>query len=96
MLGSVVSTISMVGSGQFFTLRPAVGQEWVIHQIAHDNDALLQFFDGTNVITLNNFIGANLEQRLQLHVTNSIYYRLYQTSVNTSWFGFDGIQTNST
>jgi hypothetical protein len=56
----------------------------------------MQFYNGTDAMSLGPWGGASLEMRLQLHVTNSIYYRLQNTGTDTIFMGFDGIQTNST
>jgi hypothetical protein len=73
-------------------LQPPVGAEVVIHNICHSLDASLEFFDGTNAISIDTQLGPGAWMGLFLHCTNTKYYRVVSGSAGNS-ISADGIQT---
>jgi hypothetical protein len=77
----------------FMDLQPSAGVEVVVHNIsipegtAHE----LYMYDGTDSILVMSFNSALLN--MQLHCTNSVYYRVKNVSGASRIAGADGMTT---
>ena len=80
------------GSGTW-TIQPSSGTEWVLHNIVVSGAASLKTYDGTNTVVLTTTTGAQWFSNLQLHINNSVYLIITDTSGNTNLMHYDGIQT---
>lgn len=46
-VGEVVSSIQSIAAGSYLDIQPSTGAKWVIHNIYHDGDVQLEYYDGT-------------------------------------------------
>jgi hypothetical protein len=91
--GDVKSGIVSIGAFGSYSIRPPVGEEWVIHNVHFDNDGELRFSNGTDFITLDTVLGNGSLMGLSIHITNTNYLTIINSSVITASFGYDGVQT---
>jgi hypothetical protein len=98
-LGSVISSLFYVSSGQSFTVSARSGQEWVIHNIYYDSPIVIQRFDGVIASSIAARTGAGYIGGEFFHLASSHSLRFWNTgsatAVATATYGYDGIQTNS-
>jgi hypothetical protein len=95
-VGDVVSAFSTaVGAGSFVDIQPSGTLEWVIHNIYHENDAALQWYDGTNSIEFDIVTGAHAWVKQNFHVTNSRRIRIRNAAGSSQDIGYDGIVTHT-
>jgi hypothetical protein len=93
-VGDVASALTSVAAAAFLDILPGAGIEWVIHNIYHEYDVEMQFYDGTNSLIFTTVLGANVESNLQLHVNNTRRVRVKNTHGSLAKFiGYDGVQT---
>jgi len=93
-VGDVKSSIAVVSAGGRLDIRPPSGEEWVIHNIYHEYDVDLEFYDGTNAITFDTDSGAGVYAKYAFHVTNTIRIRVENLDgSNSRKIGYDGVQT---
>ncbi|MGQ9530158.1 MAG: hypothetical protein ACUVQW_00705 [Candidatus Bathycorpusculaceae bacterium] len=92
-VGDVVSAIASVAAGAYLDIQPSAGTEWVIHNIYHEHDVQLEFYNGTNALPFDTEAGAGVYAKYAFHVTNSIRIRVKNTNTSARLIGFDGVQT---
>lgn len=87
---------SALSTGQYLDLQPSGTEEWVIHNLYHDNTITLELFDGTNSAIVTTESGAGLLSNLQLHAKNATRPRVRNQSSSTGAFiGYDGVITHA-
>ena len=92
--GDVVSDLQSVAAGAYLTIQPASGVEIVIHNIYHEYDVELSFYDGTNEIAFDSDTGAGAWCNFAFHATNTLYFRVKNSDTsNARLIGYDGVQT---
>ncbi|MEM3623438.1 MAG: hypothetical protein QXR76_06700 [Candidatus Bathyarchaeia archaeon] len=92
-VGDVKSGISSIAAGAYLDIQPPSAEEWVIHNIYHESDVQLEFYDGTNSLIFDTDAGAGVYAKYAFHVTNSIRIRVKNTAAAAKLIGFDGVQT---
>jgi len=92
-VGDVKSDLQSVANGNYLDIRPPSGEEWVIHNIYHSDDAELYFSNGTDEIRFSSHSGEGGWIGYFFHVTNSHYLRVKNVSGATALIGYDGVQT---
>jgi len=92
-VGDVKSDLQPVNSGDYLSIQPPVGEEWVIHNIYHESDVSVELYDGTNSLVFLSATGPGVFARYSFHVTNSIYLRVKNDDASSKLIGYDGIQT---
>jgi len=92
-VGDVVSNIASVNAAAYLDLQPASGVEWVIHNIHHEDQVEIYFYDGTNSVLVDVDGGQGSWTGQFYHCTNSKYYRVKNTAAAAKLIGYDGIQT---
>ena len=96
-VGDVVSEISNIAAGSYLTIQPSAGNEWVIHNIYHEYDIQLEYYDGADEIAFDTDTGAGVYAKFAFHVNNSHYLRIKNTHGSTTYsIGYDGIITKTT
>ena len=92
-VGDVFSGLSSIAAAGYLDIQPAAGVEVVIHNIYHDGDIQLEFYDGTNSLIFDTFVGGGVYARYAFHVTNTWRIRVKNTASTTQLIGYDGVQT---
>jgi len=91
-VGDTVTAVTSTASGSYLAMQPASGVEWIIHNVnvPTGTAAELYKYDGTNEIKIDTNSSGGWSGFF-FHCTNSVYYRVKNTSVSTAYFGYDGI-----
>ena len=92
-VGDVFSGLASIAAAAYLDIQPAVGVEAVIHNIYHDSDIQLEFYDGTNSLIFDTDTGAGIYAKYAFHVTNAIRIRVKNTNAAAKLIGYDGIVT---
>jgi len=92
-VGDVKSGLQSIPAGSFLAIQPPSSEEWVIHNIYHEHDVELHFYDGTNSLAFDTDTGAGVYAKYAFHVTYSRYIRVKNTNSSARLIGFDGVQT---
>lgn len=92
-IGDVKSAIQSVAANSYLDVQPPLGEEWVIHNIYHEGDIQLEFYDGTNALAFDSDAGAGVYAKYAFHVTNSVRIRVKNTMATAKLIGYDGVQT---
>ena len=92
-VGDVKSDLQSIPAGSFLAIQPPSTEEWVIHNIYHEHDVELHFYDGTNSLIFDTDAGAGVYAKYAFHVTNSRYIRVKNTNTSARLIGYDGVQT---
>jgi len=92
-VGDAVVANSSVSASSTLDIQPGSGVEWLVHNIQHEDDVEIQWYDGTNVIASQRFLGAGKEP-MGVRVTNSIRLRVKNLNTGSSKrIGYDGVVT---
>jgi hypothetical protein len=92
-VGDVFSGISSIAAAGFLDIQPAAGVEVVIHNIYHESDIQLEFYDGTNSVIFDTDPSAGIYAKYAFHVTNAKRIRVKNTAAAAKLIGYDGVQT---
>ncbi len=93
-VGDVYSDIQSVAAGAYLDIRPAAGVEVVIHNIYHEYDVQLEFYDGTNSLIFDTDAGAGIYAKYAFHVNNTRRIRVKNTHATLAkLIGYDGVQS---
>lgn len=90
-VGDVFSGLSSIAAGGYLDIQPPAGVEVVIHNIYHDGDIQVEFYNGTNSLIFDTDAGAGIYAKYAFHVTNAIRIRVKNTAATTKLIGYDGI-----
>ena len=94
MVGDAYTKFENVLNGAYLELKPVAGQEVVIHNIYHPNNVELRVVDGGgNECVSYAEAGTSILTNIYLHITNSQYIRIYNTSGVAINIAADGIIT---
>ena len=97
--GEAVSGLQSIANGAALTIRPAVGETWVIEMISFGGACTIAFTDGT----LNNAIAtetaadvANNQviEKANYTITRDDYITVTNTSGATAVFGYNGFKVH--
>ena len=91
--GDVTSNITSVAAGGYLDIQPPAGTEWVIHNIYHDGDIQLEFYDGTNSLIFDTDTGPGVYAYFAFHCTNTRRIRVKNTATTAKLIGYDGVVT---
>jgi len=92
-VGDVKSGISSIAASAYLDIQPSGSDEWVIHNIYHNSDVSIEFYDGTNSIIFDSVGGAGAYSKFNFHCTNARRIRVKNTSTSSKLIGYDGMQT---
>ena len=92
-VGDVFSGLASIAATGYLDIQPAAGVEVVIHNIYHDGDIQLEFYDGTNSLIFDTEAGAGIYAKYAFHVTNTIRIRVKNTAAAAQLIGYCGVQT---
>ena len=89
--GDIISYVGTVASGAYLDLLPSGSIEWVIHNIFHEADVELYFYDGTNNCLVDTDSSGGGWLGFFFHCNNGKYWRIKNTNASTKMVGYDGI-----
>ena len=92
-VGDVVSNIVLVPAGGYLDIQPPANSEWVIHNIYHESDIQIEFYDGTNSLVFDTATGAGVYVFLAFHCTNGKRIRVKNLAATAKLIGYDGVVT---
>jgi hypothetical protein len=92
-VGDVFNGLSSVAAAGYLDIQPSSGVEAVIHNIYHESDIQLEFYDGTNSLVFDTDAGAGIYAKYAFHVTNAKRIRVKNTASAAKLIGYDGVQT---
>jgi hypothetical protein len=92
-VGDVFSGLSSIAAAGYLNIQPSAGVEAVIHNIYHESDIQIEFYDGTNSLIFDTDTGAGVYAKYAFHVTNAIRIRVKNTAAAAKLIGYDGVQT---
>ena len=90
--GDVVNSIQSVSDTNRLTIRPASGDEYVIHNLYMGGSYELYITDGTNEIQVESGSSESLTY-FTFHLTNGHYLEIKNVSGGSAVFGYDGVKT---
>lgn len=90
-VGDIVSNLTSVGATSFLDIQPAGTEEWIIHNIYHEFDVTVVWYDGANSINFHTSTGAGILARFTFHVNNARWIRVYNPDGNAKLIGYDGV-----
>jgi len=94
MVGDTYTLFSptTVGAGSYLEVKPAAGQEIIIHNIYHEADVEVRLVDGSgNALSFLEESGKNVFTNVYFHLTETQYLRIYNASGGAQWLAVDGI-----
>jgi hypothetical protein len=94
-VGDTFSGLSSVAASAYLDIQPSGTVEAVIHNIYHDGDIQLEFYDGTNSCIFDTDTGSGVYAKYAFHVTNARRIRVKNTKATTQLIGYDGITTHA-
>jgi len=92
-VGDVKSGISSVADAGYLDVQPPSGEEWVVHNIYHEESVQLELYDGTNSLVFDSVTGKGIYAKFNFHVRNAVRIRVKNISGATKLIGYDGVQT---
>jgi hypothetical protein len=92
-VGDVFNGLSSVAAAGYLDIQPSAGVEAVIHNIYHESDVQMEFYDGTNSLIFDTDAGAGVYAKYAFHVTNARRIRVKNTAATAKLIGYDGVQT---
>jgi hypothetical protein len=92
-VGDVKSGLSSVNAGSYLDVQPSGSEEWAVHNVYHESDVQIEFYDGTNSCIFDTDTGAGVYAKYAFHVTNSKRLRVKNTAASAKLIGYDGVQT---
>lgn len=91
--GDVKSANASIAAAAFQDINPPAGEEWVIHNIYHEDSVTLDFFDGTNSLVFDSVVGKGVYAKYQFHVRNGVRIRVKNDAAAAKFIGYDGMAT---
>ena len=92
-VGDVQSSMASTAADAYLDIRPADGEEWVVHTIYHEAECELYLSNGTNEFLFDSDAAGGAWYGLTLHVRYGQYVRIRQKNAAAKWVGYDGIET---
>lgn len=93
-VGDVKSDLQSITTGARLDINPAAGEEWVVHNIYHEDSITLEFYDGTDTIAFDSQTGRGVYAKYQFHVKNAAErIRVLNDAATTKKIGYDAVQT---
>jgi len=93
-VGDVFSGLASVAAAGYLDILPTGTVEAVIHNIYHESDIQLEFYDGTNSCVFDTDAGAGIYAKYAFHVNATRRIRVKNTATAAKLIGYDGIVTH--
>ena len=95
-VGDITQGNSSISAGAYLSIQPASTAEWVIHNLYHEAEISLSWYDGANDIPCSAVLaGPGIETNLQAHVGNAKYLRVKNENSGAKRIGYDGVITHT-
>jgi hypothetical protein len=91
--GNVKSDIKSINASGLLDIKPAPGEEWVIHNIYYSGPVEIYQTNGTLSIKFDADTTNGGHLGMVYHATNSVWIQIKNTGASTITVGYDGIQT---
>lgn len=91
-VGDVISDIQSIAASAYLDIQPGAGVEYVIHNIYHEDQVEVYFYDGTNNLLFDSDSGKGDFQGIY-HCENVDRIRVKNTAGTSKLIGYDGVQT---
>lgn len=88
--GDAVGTMESVANNAYLTVRPAVGEEWIIETILLGGVGDVEYYDGTTSIDITTAEAAGALENRGDTLTRDLYLRIQNTSGGLANFGYIG------
>ncbi|RLC33770.1 MAG: hypothetical protein DRZ76_03920 [Candidatus Nealsonbacteria bacterium] len=95
-IGDMFADIQSVASNDYLDIRPAAGNEAVIHNIYHEASIEIYRYDGSNSLLCASASGSGVFAYYAFHVGNTDRIRVKNTESSAKLIGYDGIYTKVT
>jgi len=92
-IGDVVSNIASVSASSYLDIQPGAGVEWVIHNIYHEDQVQLEFYDGSLSLIFDSDTGPGIWAWYEFHANNTRRIRVKNTASGAKLIGYDGVVT---
>jgi len=92
-VGNAVQGVNATAGNATYTIQPGVGVEWIIHNLYWSGACNIITTNGTTSVTFASPGGGGSMQNIQIHLTNTQYLQITDTSASTNNMAYDGIQT---
>jgi len=94
--GDVFQQFGSVNAAAYLEVRPASGNELVIHNVYHAQDIDLKLVDAAgHECDFMAESGKNVITNIYLHLTNAQYLRVYNIAGTAQYVAVDGIYTKA-
>jgi uncharacterized protein YuzB (UPF0349 family) len=90
-VGDLVGDIQSIAAGAYLDMQPAGTVEWIVHNVAHESDAALNRFDGTNSLDFDTQYGVGGWLGYFLHCGNVDRYRIKNGNTAAKLVAYDGV-----
>ena len=87
---------AQIADNSYKDIQPAASHEAAIHNIYHEDDIELYWYDGTYEVAFDSSEGAGVYPLYASHVTNSVYIRVKNVGGEAHSIGYDGVYTKAT
>lgn len=91
----VASGLSSVAASGYLDIQPSGTVEWVIHNIYHESDIQLEYYDGSLSCIFDTDPGAGVYAKYAFHCTSARRIRVKNTAASAKLIGYDGIVTHT-
>jgi hypothetical protein len=94
-VGDITSGLQSIGALSYLDIQPSGTAEWVIHNIYHEYDIQIEYYDGSNSCVFDTDSGAGVYGRWAFHCSNARRIRVKNTHASLSkLIAYDGIITH--
>ena len=94
--GDVVSDVQSISAAAYLDIRPSGTANWKIHNIYHEDEISIQFYDGTNTCEfVANETGRGVYAYYAFGVDNTNRIRVQNEAGTAKCIGYDGIITKA-
>lgn len=89
--GDGVGSVASVDAAAYMTIRPAMGVEWIIHNVYHEAEAEIEIVEGPNALKFGAHTEMGAWATFFFHLTNTQYLKVKNTNAGAKLIGYDGI-----
>ena len=91
--GSAVGSNNNTAGSGTFTIQPSAGVEWVVHNFMWSGPCTITITDGSHPVVFYTATALGYLGNVQIHLTNTQYVVMTDTSGSTNAMAYNGIET---